>query len=90
MTLRRRNDCAGCGKGVIAFEIWDDDHASSLSHSSVDIARTTGTLGELALALSARTPMLCFAATSPKPQPPSPKQCRWSRRPESARRPTER
>ena len=47
----------GC---VIAFEIWDDEHASSLSHSSVEIARTTGTLGELALALSARTPVLVF------------------------------
>jgi DNA-binding CsgD family transcriptional regulator len=47
----------GC---VIAFEIWDDEHASSLSHSSVEIARTTGTLGELALALSARTPALVF------------------------------
>jgi ATP/maltotriose-dependent transcriptional regulator MalT len=47
----------GC---VLAFEIWDDQHASSLSHSSVEIARTTGTLSELALALSARTPMLVF------------------------------
>ena len=47
----------GC---VIAFEIWDDEHAASLSHSSVEIARTTGTLGELALALSARTPVLVF------------------------------
>ena len=47
----------GC---VIAFEIWDDEHASSLSRSSVEIARTTGTLGELALALSARTPVLVF------------------------------
>ncbi len=47
----------GC---VIAFEIWDDEHASSLSGSSVEIARTTGTLGELALALSARTPVLVF------------------------------
>jgi DNA-binding CsgD family transcriptional regulator len=45
----------GC---VIAFEIWDDDHAASLSRSSVEAARTTGTLSELALALSARTPML--------------------------------
>jgi len=47
----------GC---VIAFEIWDDEHASSLSHSSVEIARTTGTLGELALALSTRTLVLVF------------------------------
>jgi DNA-binding CsgD family transcriptional regulator len=45
----------GC---VVALEIWDDDHASSLSHSSVEIARETGTLSELALALSARTPVL--------------------------------
>ena len=31
-----------------------------LSHSSVEIARETGTLSELALALSARTPVLVF------------------------------
>lgn len=47
----------GC---VLAFEIWDDEHATSLSRVSVEIARTTGTLGELALALSARTPVLVF------------------------------
>jgi DNA-binding CsgD family transcriptional regulator len=47
----------GC---VVAFEIWDDEHAASLSRSSVDIARATGTLSELALALSARAPMLVF------------------------------
>jgi DNA-binding CsgD family transcriptional regulator len=47
----------GC---VVALEIWDDEHASTLSHSSVEIARQTGTLGELALALSARTPVLVF------------------------------
>ncbi len=47
----------GC---VVALEIWDDEHAPSLSHSSVEIARETGTLSELALALSARAPMLVF------------------------------
>jgi DNA-binding CsgD family transcriptional regulator len=47
----------GC---VLALEIWDDEHASSLSGSSVEIARETGTLSELALALSARTPILVF------------------------------
>ncbi|HEX3335038.1 MAG TPA: AAA family ATPase [Jatrophihabitans sp.] len=47
----------GC---VVALEIWDDEHASSLSRSSVEIARTTGTLSELALALSARAPVLVF------------------------------
>ena len=31
----------GC---VVAFEIWDDEHAGSLSRSSVEIARATGTL----------------------------------------------
>src|SRR5689334_6269779 len=56
-TERMRWLWQGC---VIAFEIWDDEHASALSHSSVETARTTGTLGELALALSARTPMLVF------------------------------
>ncbi|MDA0158866.1 AAA family ATPase [Solirubrobacter ginsenosidimutans] len=47
----------GC---VIALEVWDDDHARSLSRSSVDIARETGTLAELALALSAYAPILVF------------------------------
>jgi DNA-binding CsgD family transcriptional regulator len=47
----------GC---VIALELWDDEHASSLSGSSVKIARQTGTLGELALALSAHAPILVF------------------------------
>ena len=47
----------GC---VVALEIWDDEHARSLSRSSVEIARETGTLSELALALSAHAPMLVF------------------------------
>ena len=47
----------GC---VVALELWDDEDACSLSRSSVDIARETGTLSELALALSARTPILVF------------------------------
>src|SRR5205085_1014726 len=47
----------GC---VVALEIWDDAHALSLSRSSVQIARETGTLTELALALSAYTPILVF------------------------------
>jgi DNA-binding CsgD family transcriptional regulator len=47
----------GC---VLALEIWDDEHALSLSRSSVQIARETGTLSELALALSAHTPILVF------------------------------
>jgi DNA-binding CsgD family transcriptional regulator len=44
--------------GILALEIWDDEHASSLSRSSVEVARTTGTLSELGLALSARAPVL--------------------------------
>ncbi len=47
----------GC---ILALESWDDEHACSLSHSSVEIARNTGTLSELALALSARAPILVF------------------------------
>jgi DNA-binding CsgD family transcriptional regulator len=47
----------GC---VVALEIWDDDSAYFLSHHNVQIARKTGTLSELALALSARTPVLVF------------------------------
>jgi DNA-binding CsgD family transcriptional regulator len=45
----------GC---VIALENWDDESARSLSQRSVQVARETGTLGELALALSAHTPVL--------------------------------
>ena len=47
----------GC---VVALELWDDDSADFLSHHNVQIARKTGTLSELALALSARTPVLVF------------------------------
>ena len=47
----------GC---VVALEVWDDESAYFLSHRSVEIARETGTLSELALALSARTPVLVF------------------------------
>jgi DNA-binding CsgD family transcriptional regulator len=45
----------GC---VVALEVWDDKSAYLLSHHNVRIARETGTLSELALALSARTPIL--------------------------------
>lgn len=47
----------GC---VVALELWDDERAAVLSHRSVEIARQTGTLSELALALSAHTPVLVF------------------------------
>jgi DNA-binding CsgD family transcriptional regulator len=47
----------GC---VVALEMWDDERACVLSERSADIARETGTLSELALALSARTPVLVF------------------------------
>jgi DNA-binding CsgD family transcriptional regulator len=47
----------GC---VVALEMWDDESASLLSHHSVRIARETGTLSELALALSAYSPVLVF------------------------------
>jgi ATP/maltotriose-dependent transcriptional regulator MalT len=45
----------GC---VVALELWDDETAYLLSYHSVQIARKTGTLSELALALSAHTPVL--------------------------------
>jgi len=45
----------GC---VVALELWDDESAASLSHRSVEVARATGTLSELALTLSAYTPVL--------------------------------
>jgi DNA-binding CsgD family transcriptional regulator len=47
----------GC---VVALELWDDESADALSRRSVEIARETGMLPELALALSARTPVLVF------------------------------
>ena len=47
----------GC---VLALEAWDDASAYFLSQHSVQIARDTGTLSELALALSARAPVLVF------------------------------
>jgi DNA-binding CsgD family transcriptional regulator len=46
--------------GVVALETWDDESAYLLSHHNVESARETGTLSELALALSARTPILVF------------------------------
>ncbi len=56
----------GC---VVALEVWNDEDAYVLSRQHVQIARDTGTLSELALGLSARTPVLVFcgelsAATS--------------------------
>jgi DNA-binding CsgD family transcriptional regulator len=45
---------------VVALEVWDDESAYVLSHHNVRIARETGTVTELALALSARTPILVF------------------------------
>jgi ATP/maltotriose-dependent transcriptional regulator MalT len=48
----------GC---VVALELWDYDIAFSLSYRNVQIARETGSLSELALALSAYTPVLVFS-----------------------------
>jgi len=48
----------GC---VVALEVWDDESAYLLSQQAVKIARDTGTLSELALALSARTPVLVLS-----------------------------
>ena len=45
---------------MVALELWDDESAYSCRSDSVEIARKTGTLSELALALSARTPVLVF------------------------------
>jgi len=52
----------GC---VVALEVWDDESAFVLSERSVQVARETGTLSELALALSARTPVLVFCGDFP-------------------------
>jgi DNA-binding CsgD family transcriptional regulator len=43
---------------IVALEMWDDESALSLSQHAVQIARETGTLSELALALSAYGPVL--------------------------------
>jgi DNA-binding CsgD family transcriptional regulator len=47
----------GC---VVALELWDDEAAYVLSRHSVEAARESGALSELALALSAHTPVLVF------------------------------
>ena len=47
----------GC---AVALELWDDESAYLLSQHSVRIARETGTLSELALALDVGTAVLVF------------------------------
>jgi DNA-binding CsgD family transcriptional regulator/DNA replicative helicase MCM subunit Mcm2 (Cdc46/Mcm family) len=47
----------GC---VLALEIWDDDSAYVLSQRHLDLARRTGALTELPLALGSHTPVLVF------------------------------
>ncbi len=45
---------------VIALELWDDETSSHASHDHLEIARRTGALSELWVALSSRTPVLVF------------------------------
>jgi DNA-binding CsgD family transcriptional regulator len=45
---------------VLALELWDDDGAYSLSDHHTRVARNTGALSQLSLALSAHTPVLVF------------------------------
>jgi ATP/maltotriose-dependent transcriptional regulator MalT len=47
----------GC---VLALELWDDQSAYDLSGHHLQMARKTGALSELPLALSSRTPILVF------------------------------
>jgi DNA-binding CsgD family transcriptional regulator len=47
----------GC---IVALEIWDDERAYVLSQHHMDLARESGALSEVALALSSRTPVLVF------------------------------
>ena len=47
----------GC---VLALELWDDESAYDLSGHHLQLARQTGALGELPLALGSRTPILVF------------------------------
>ena len=45
---------------VIALELWDDETSFVASHDHLEIARRTGALSELWVALSSRTPVLVF------------------------------
>ncbi len=45
---------------VLALELWDDHGAYSLSEHQTRVARSTGALSQLALALSSYTPVLVF------------------------------
>jgi DNA-binding CsgD family transcriptional regulator len=47
----------GC---VLALELWDDESADALSDHHLQIARRTGALSELPLALGSRTPIVVF------------------------------
>jgi DNA-binding CsgD family transcriptional regulator len=47
----------GC---VLALEVWDDESAYVLSYRHLQLARKTGALSELPLALGSRTPVLAF------------------------------
>jgi DNA-binding CsgD family transcriptional regulator len=46
--------------GVLSLELWNDQHAYLLSEHHTRVARSTGALSQLALALSAHTPVLVF------------------------------
>jgi DNA-binding CsgD family transcriptional regulator len=48
----------GC---VLALELWDDESAYTLSKRHLQIARKTGALSELPLALGSHTPILVFS-----------------------------
>jgi ATP/maltotriose-dependent transcriptional regulator MalT len=45
---------------VLALELWDDESAYDLSGHHLQLARQTGALSELPLALGSRTPILVF------------------------------
>jgi DNA-binding CsgD family transcriptional regulator len=57
--LDRRLRCVGLAY-LIAMEIWDEESADVLSLEHLQIARKTGALGALAIALSSRTTVLVF------------------------------
>jgi DNA-binding CsgD family transcriptional regulator len=48
----------GC---VLALELWDDESAYTLSERHLQIARETGALSEIPLALGSHTPILVFS-----------------------------
>ena len=58
---RSRTNCVGCGwHRLAAIVVWDDDSWDTLSDRHVRLARSSGALSEIPLALTSRALMLVF------------------------------